>query len=242
MATAMRDLDFSSIEYDSVNAGRNVFIRSPLEITREQAEQLQEAIRHMPQPQFVWHHENHEAVIEETERLYEARKQARERAEQLLVSCLSPSQRQQYEENSTFTVTGQSGEHYTIHSFSAYNVTSPTWSFCAGPQDVPICDQMLAQKLMLETEEVQFLRIANKHPRPLDYLPYDATWIERTLDNYRSTMGARPHPIPCFNTEIERTAFFDEQTPLWKRLLTFIDDTIFDLTGYSPISAFYCGL
>jgi hypothetical protein len=98
--------------------------------------------------------------------LFEDRR-ARERALALLVRSLSPAQRAEFQRSNTFTVRGsRSGQRYRITYATTANVEAlgPQGTIerrlCAGPMGVPIPSVMLAQKLMLESEEPEFLRIA----------------------------------------------------------------------------------
>lgn len=98
-------------------------------------------------------------------------RRASERALDLLVRCLTPAQRSEFTRSSTFKVRGQSGQHYRITYATTSNVEvlSPSGTvarrLCALPAgDLPIPAVMLAQKLMLETRESEFLRIASGGP------------------------------------------------------------------------------
>jgi hypothetical protein len=97
--------------------------------------------------------------------LFEDRR-ARERSLSLLVRCLSPLQRAEFQRTNAFTVRGRSGQRYRITYATTANVEAlgPQGTverrLCAGPMGVPIPSVMLAQKLMLETAEAEFLRIA----------------------------------------------------------------------------------
>lgn len=97
--------------------------------------------------------------------LFEDRR-ARERSLALLVRCLTAAQRAEFQRSNTFTVRGSSGRRYRITYATTANVEAlgPHGSIerrlCAGPTGVPIPSVMLAQKLMLENEEAEFLRIA----------------------------------------------------------------------------------
>jgi hypothetical protein len=102
--------------------------------------------------------------------LYEDRR-ARERSRQLLVRCLTPAQRAEFERTGTFKVRGgASGQQYRITYGTTANIELLSASgtvcrrLCAGPVGVPIPAMMLAQKLMLETQEAEFVRIAARGP------------------------------------------------------------------------------
>jgi hypothetical protein len=99
-----------------------------------------------------------------------ADQRAYRRSRNLLRRCLSPAQRGEFERARTFTVRARSGRLYRIGYGSCVNVEvlAPSgevdYRLCAGPSGVPIPTVMLAQKLMLEAQEAEFLRIAVRHP------------------------------------------------------------------------------
>jgi hypothetical protein len=95
---------------------------------------------------------------------------AEKRAEQLLVENLSLKQREEYLRHKAFTVHGRIAR-YRIRRGRSGNVDVVneqgilTHRLCAHPRaQVPDCDTMLAQKLMLEHDEHAFVRRANVHP------------------------------------------------------------------------------
>ena len=102
--------------------------------------------------------------------------EAKERARNLLLGHLSPAQRETYEENRWFIVEGGRSQtkyriNYSSHMVANIDVMSDELDrvkhhLCGhcGLDDVPIGDQLLAQKLMLEYDEDRFLRLANRHP------------------------------------------------------------------------------
>lgn len=93
-----------------------------------------------------------------------ARKAAAERAEKLLEACLTSGQRDSLQKNGWFVVYTKSGRGYQIRRGRARNVieVSTRRTYCCHPVDnVPDADTMLAQKLMLESAEEEFLRLAN---------------------------------------------------------------------------------
>lgn len=102
--------------------------------------------------------------------------QAKDRARELLLKHLSPAQRETFEKNKWFIVEGgQSQTKYRIndsrHMVANIDVLADETNkvkhrLCGhcGLDAVPIGDQLLAQKLMLEYDEDRFLRLANRHP------------------------------------------------------------------------------
>ena len=106
-----------------------------------------------------------ELAAEEREARQRRRAEAAARAMVLLRSCLTEAQKAQLDENACFQVTAPSGRVYTIMQGYAGNVHSRGWTYCIHMRsDIPEGDQMLAQKLMIETDEEGFLRIANASP------------------------------------------------------------------------------
>lgn len=83
-------------------------------------------------------------------------------AEALLRSCLTEEQKAEYDALGRFRVTAASGRVYVIMEGYAGNVVSQGWRYCIhGPETLPHADQMLMQKLLIETDEAEFLRLAN---------------------------------------------------------------------------------
>lgn len=101
----------------------------------------------------------------------ESRRQANELAEELLRSALTPEQIQDLEEYRAFTVTvlrpDGTEREYRIHRGQVQNVIGRDRQgrpcrYCIHPSEgVPDADAMLAQKLLLETDEEAFLRVAH---------------------------------------------------------------------------------
>ena len=94
---------------------------------------------------------------------------ADERAEQLLRAFLSPEQRKHLDEMSAFLVQSESERVYRIKRGRSRNIEELDENgkivarLCAHPSElVPDPDTMLAQKIMLESNEDEFLRIANR--------------------------------------------------------------------------------
>lgn len=97
---------------------------------------------------------------------------AKARARRLLVSMLNPDQRKELEEKNHFHLTVHSRDGamkvYRIEHGYAGNVKllghdgQPVKRYCIHADSrLPYEDQMLAQKLLLEANEAEFLRIAN---------------------------------------------------------------------------------
>ncbi len=92
---------------------------------------------------------------------------ANKRAEQLLLECLSPEQIEDYNTHKGFNVLGGDDRIYRVYSKLAHNVVlfeegRPSIVYCVITREfTPTSDQLLAQKLLLETQPEEFLRIAN---------------------------------------------------------------------------------
>lgn len=90
------------------------------------------------------------------------------RAEALLLSGLSLEQAESLRKYQYFLVSSKDGKRlYRISYGIAGNIHliekgRPVAQYCIHPVGVPTEDVMLAQKLMLETDEESFLRIANR--------------------------------------------------------------------------------
>jgi hypothetical protein len=101
-------------------------------------------------------------------------KEAKEKAEQLLLDHLNQNQVKTLKEKSFFDLDviskDGSSRKYRIRRGRAGNVNllgpngKPVKSYCIHPNVIcPDQDTMLAQKLMLETNEEEFLKVANEH-------------------------------------------------------------------------------
>ena len=93
------------------------------------------------------------------------RRQARLRAEALLWAWLSPVQRQQYRARRWFEVTTASGRRYRILRGGVVRLNPRGSGYCIeATSPVPVADEMLANKLLLETDERRFLATAHRFP------------------------------------------------------------------------------
>jgi hypothetical protein len=89
------------------------------------------------------------------------RRQARLRAEALLWAWLSPAQRRQYRARRWFEVTAASGRRYRILRGGVVRLHPRGSGYCIeATSPVPVADEMLANKLLLETNDVA----ADQHP------------------------------------------------------------------------------
>jgi hypothetical protein len=93
------------------------------------------------------------------------------RAEKLLLAFLTPEQRRQYREEGAILVPGRIHPQYRIRKGRVANVEvldpqgQVLHRLCAHPAPpVPNADTMLAQLLMLNHHEQEFVATANRHP------------------------------------------------------------------------------
>lgn len=107
------------------------------------------------------------AALEEKVKRAKAAADARARAEKLLLESLNPEQRSDMLERGRFYLLTQSGRRYRIDRHTHGNVKlvdekgGLIEQYCAQPNGIPADDAILAQKLMLETDEKAFLKVAN---------------------------------------------------------------------------------
>jgi len=91
------------------------------------------------------------------------RRKARLRAEALLWAWLSPAQRRQYRTRRWFEVTTTSGRRYRILRGGVVRLDPRGSAYCIeATSSVPVADEMLANKLLLETDERRFLATAHR--------------------------------------------------------------------------------
>lgn len=103
---------------------------------------------------------------ESQRKIAEEARLSRARAEKLLVRQLSPAQKDTLSRLNYFDL-DVGGKTYRIKRGTHGNVREivngiETASFCIQPPGLPTEDVMLAQKLLLEANEPEFLRIANR--------------------------------------------------------------------------------
>lgn len=107
---------------------------------------------------------------EEQRRRHEVREAANKRAEELMLAHLTPAQRLQIKAHGWFIVEGGRSKHNYMIRPTAYagNIEVTEWDgrrsrlCCHVDHSIPVFDNALAQKLMLEHDEDAFLRIANR--------------------------------------------------------------------------------
>lgn len=115
-----------------------------------------------------------EERLREYEQRNRQRVEAQARSKELLLSHLTPAQRDTFEKNQWFVVEGgRSRQLYRIRSTGiSGNIDvlegrpgKVTHRLCCHLRDVsvPLFDHILAQKIWIEADEDQFLRTANRH-------------------------------------------------------------------------------
>ena len=78
---------------------------------------------------------------------------------------LSPAQRKQYRARRWFEVTTTSGRRYRVLRGAVVRVDPRGSAYCIeATSPVPVADEMLANKLLLETDERRFLATAHRFP------------------------------------------------------------------------------
>jgi hypothetical protein len=92
------------------------------------------------------------------------RRQARLRAEALLWAWLSPGQRGQYRARGWFEVTTAAGHRYRVGPGGVVRLEPGGSAYCIeATSPVPVADELLAFKLLLETDERRFLATAHRY-------------------------------------------------------------------------------
>jgi hypothetical protein len=137
------------------------------EANRENRIRRQVAERRQPsaEEQERWRREEIRRREAEDKRLAEER-DANRKAIELLKSCLTPEQKEEYERMKCFhLIVGdkkyriKQGSHGNVELIDKDGRVKRT--FCVQPRGVPEGDAMLAQKLLLATDEKRFYELAN---------------------------------------------------------------------------------
>ena len=88
-----------------------------------------------------------------------------EAKQMLQASGVLPRQRQQYRARRWFEVTTASGRRYRILRGGVVRLGPRGSAYCIeATSPVPVADEMLANKLLLETDERRFLATAHRFP------------------------------------------------------------------------------
>jgi hypothetical protein len=87
---------------------------------------------------------------------------SKQRAYRLFLSQLNANQRASWLRYREFEVAAASGRRYTLSTYGPFNIRSRDEAFCLRVGDnVPVYDKLLAQHLLVRTDERLFLRLAN---------------------------------------------------------------------------------
>lgn len=91
-------------------------------------------------------------------------REAEMRAEALLLNWLSPRQREQYRSHGWFDVVTPGGNRYRIRAGRVVRLEARRCVYCIEASAwVPVADELLAKKLLLETDEQRFLATAHRY-------------------------------------------------------------------------------
>jgi hypothetical protein len=92
------------------------------------------------------------------------RRQAELRAEALLLGWLSPGQCAQYRARGWFEVVTVAGHRYRVWPHKVVRLDARRSVYCIeAVSRVPVADELLAKKLLLETDERRFLATAHRY-------------------------------------------------------------------------------
>ena len=114
---------------------------------------------------------------------------AERRATELLMSVLEPAQRDMFRKEKTIIVVAASGTQYRIGLGTVNNIMelnpdgTPKLRLCVHPVGVPLADVLVTQKLLLETDEAEFRRMANISD------PVTGRMVQRAAERPRSLQG-----------------------------------------------------
>lgn len=145
--------------YDHVVEGDLALVQRFCLLSTEPDEPKEEVLR----KPWVWMQTQHK---EWTER-QKIREEGEARSLRLLLSCLDEEQKQELREKRCFKMFGRDGKKYLVTRRQHGNVSlldeneKPVMNYCIVAEGVPIYDQMLTQKLLLEYDPTSFFETAN---------------------------------------------------------------------------------
>lgn len=88
--------------------------------------------------------------------------EAKERARRLFLNKLNSRQRRSWLVRRRFSVTSSTGRRYTIGAYRPFNIHAGDAVFCLQIHGaIPVYDKLLAQKLLIECDELLFLAKTN---------------------------------------------------------------------------------
>lgn len=124
-------------------------------------------------------------------------KKAKEKARQLLLRNLDAGQEKSFKKDGEFRVTAKDGKVYTIKTARSFNVVAEDGTkYCGQLRDTPVEDQMLAQKLLLQSDPDKFFKNANVSPAQA-IQGREAQWMV-----YDDIAPIRPGSIVNWNTAV----------------------------------------
>lgn len=88
---------------------------------------------------------------------------SRLRAERLFLSKLNDAERKCWARTRKLTIVGSSGGEYTLTPYEAFNIRAGGDAYCLRVLGrMPAYDKLLAQRLLVESDERRFLAVANR--------------------------------------------------------------------------------
>lgn len=85
------------------------------------------------------------------------------RAKKLFLSKLTDAERRRWSREGCLTVVASSGRRYTLRPYEAFNIRAGNEEYCLRVVGwIPAYDKLLAQRLLVESDEATFLSIANQ--------------------------------------------------------------------------------
>jgi hypothetical protein len=146
------------------------YIGNVLQVTRKDDDSGLYAVRLVPHgPEFWATRDMLQPVRRDVAAVMMRNEEIGKRSIDLMKAWLSPAQLKQFERHRSFEVTGSRGGWYLIEEGSTFNVAARGFGrICFVPKGaLAFGDVMLAQKIMLESDEGAVLKIAKKADRAL---------------------------------------------------------------------------
>lgn len=110
------------------------------------------------------------------------------RAKRLFLSKLTDAERRRWASERRLTVMGSCGRRYTLAPYEAFNIRAGTQEYCLRVVGwLPAYDKLLAQRLLVESDEPAFLAIANRRAlQTMDAVEGNGTFNSRRPFDRRS--------------------------------------------------------
>ena len=88
---------------------------------------------------------------------------SRLRAKELFLSKLTDAERRSWAQERRLTITGSGGGSYTLTPYESFNIRAGKKAYCLTVVGrLPAYDKLLAQRLLVESDEQAFLATANR--------------------------------------------------------------------------------